>query len=183
MPVQNPFGTACDAVLRVSGEHPPEKPSFLSSPDRTGPPDPPEGGPGVYISTHDYGRLETLVHTQLTADHPVVGFLRAELERAVVRPARDLPADAVRMNGRVLFRLNGGHRSESRVLVYPQQYHPTGQYLSILSPLGVALLGLREGSFMSFRDLGGAAHRVLVEKVVGDDANFTGRAWNDRETA
>src|SRR5690606_21776624 len=89
----------------------------------------------------------------------------------VVRPERHLPPDAVRMNRRVLFRVGRADRTESRFLVYPQQYHTTGQYLSVLSPLGVALLGLREGSGMAFRDLGGTAQRVSVEKVVCDGAN------------
>ena len=126
--------------------------------------------PLIYISTHDYGRLETLVHTQLAASHPVARFLKTELERAVVRPERDLPSDYVRMNRRVLFRVDHADRMESRFLVYPQQYHTTGQYLSILCPLGVALLGLREGNGMPFRDLSGAGRRVTVEKVVCDDA-------------
>lgn len=126
--------------------------------------------PLIYISTHDYGRLETLVHTQLAASHPIARFLKTELERAVVRPERHLPPDSVRMNRRVLFRVDDTGRTESRFLVYPQQYHTTGQYLSILSPLGVALLGLREGSGMAFRDLGGTGQRVTVEKVVCDGA-------------
>lgn len=122
--------------------------------------------PDIYITTHDYGRLENLVHTQLASDHPIARFLKTELERAVVRPMEHMPADAVRMNRRVLFRVTDSDRVESRFLVYPQQYHPTGQYLSVVSPVGAALLGLREGSCMPFVELTGVAKRVTVEKVV-----------------
>ena len=122
--------------------------------------------PPVYISTRDFGCLENIVHTQLASDHPVAPFLKTELERAVVRPAPDLPRDVVRMNRRVIFRIEDSERPESRFLVYPRQYHPTGQYLSILSPLGIALLGLREGNGMPFADLAGMQRRVSVEKVV-----------------
>lgn len=121
--------------------------------------------PAIYVPTADYGRLETLAHTQIESDHPVASFLKRELERAIVRPLDDVPGDTVRMSRRVTFRLSGNGRPETRYLVYPHQYHPTGQYLSVLSPLGVAVLGLREGGEMAFTDLAGTSMRVSVERV------------------
>src|SRR3546814_2649157 len=78
----------------------------------------------------------------------------------------DLPDQVVAMNAQAIFRLDGLPQAESRMLVYPDRYHPTGQYLSILSPVGVALLGLREGRSMPFRTRDGAASRIHVEKVL-----------------
>lgn len=122
--------------------------------------------PGIYVASHDYARLENVVHTASTSGHPVARFLKTELARALVRPLEELPRDIVRMNRRVLFRVNDLDKLESRYLVFPQQYHPTGQYVCILSPLGVALLGLRAGNEMPFIELTGTAKRVTVEKVV-----------------
>lgn len=165
MSTNDPLCVNCDAKLPAAGGPCPAC-GFLNPVRRERATAPAEERPPIYIAVHDYGHLENLAHTRLASGHPVARFLRAELERAVVRPLHDLPGNAVRMNRRVLFRLDDPDRVESRFLVYPQQYHPSGQYLSVLSPLGVALLGLREGNGMPFVDLSGAAKRVTVEKVV-----------------
>jgi regulator of nucleoside diphosphate kinase len=165
MSINDLFCVNCDAKLPAAGRPCPAC-GFVNPVRREPATAPAEDRPRVYIAVHDYGQLENLAHTQLASDHPVARFLKTELERAVVRPLHDLPGNAVRMNRRVLFRVDDFDRVESRFLVYPQQYHPSGQYLSVLSPLGVALLGLREGNDMPFVDLSGAAKRVTVEKVV-----------------
>src|SRR3546814_12189785 len=111
----------------------------------------------------------------LSAGDPVGSFLLAELDRAIVVQPKDLPKDVAAMNRRLIFR-RGDAAAENRVLVYPHQYHPTGQYLSILSPLGVALLGLREGSRMFFRMRDGAEDSVRVrseERRVGKECVST----------
>lgn len=166
MTTRDPFCTNCDSRMKAPAQACPScgfATAASGGGEATGAA---VNRPPVYISTHDFGRLENLVHTQLASDHPVASFLKTELERAVVRAAPDLPRDAVRMNRRVIYRVEDSERPESRFLVYPRQYHPTGQYLSILSPLGIALLGLREGNGMPFADLAGAQRRVSVEKVV-----------------
>src|SRR3546814_1245948 len=106
----------------------------------------------------------------LPAEHPVATFLLEELERAIVVDPDFLPDQVVAMNAQAIFRLDGLPQAESRMLVYPDRYHPTGQYLSILSPVGVALLGLREGRSMPFRTRDGAASRIHVEKVLAPPA-------------
>jgi regulator of nucleoside diphosphate kinase len=127
--------------------------------------------PPIYLTTRDYGRLESLARLHSPCDAPVARFLSAELERAVVCQPSDIFDDVVTLNARVLFR-TGTFRTgtardpEARVLVSPDRYFPTGQYLTILSPLGVALLGLREGSRMPFVDRQGSPCHVVVEKVV-----------------
>jgi regulator of nucleoside diphosphate kinase len=122
--------------------------------------------PPVFISRRDFGRLEHLARVRPAHCADIVArFLVAELDRAIICRDEDLPANAVTMRSRVLFRPDDGRDIESRTLVYPHDYDPSGSVLSILSPIGVALLGLREGASMAYPALDGAVRRVAVEKV------------------
>lgn len=122
--------------------------------------------PPVFISRRDFGRLEHLARVRPAHCADIVArFLIAELDRAIICRDDDLPANAVTMRSRVLFRPDVGRDIESRTLVYPHDYDPSGAVLSILSPVGVALLGLREGASMVYPALDGGIRRVAVEKV------------------
>ena len=62
---------------------------------------------------------------------------------------------------------------ESRLLVFPDDFRNFETHLSVLSPLGAALVGLGVGSRMPFVDLDGELRLVTVEAIGAD--NFTGR--------
>ena len=109
------------------------------------------------VSTLDTARLEPLLSGSWI-DPPILR-LRALLERAQkVAPAR-VPPDVVTMNSRVRIRYPVDEESESLDLAFPDA---TG--LSVLSPLGAALLGAREGE--SVQCAGGRVSRcVTVERI------------------
>jgi transcription elongation GreA/GreB family factor len=119
--------------------------------------------PSIYLPVGDHGRLAALARTYLDTRRPVAQFLSDELERAVLCP--EIPDGVVTMGSRILFRVDGQDRTECRTLVYPQEYHPSGQYVSILSPVGVALLGLKPGDHMPFRDLQAAPSGVTISEI------------------
>lgn len=68
--------------------------------------------------------------------------LLSELERARVVDDDALPADTVRMGSTVRYRTNGGAEREV-VLVYPKDADIGAGRISVLTPVGTALLGLR----------------------------------------
>lgn len=119
--------------------------------------------PPIAVPAGDHTRLRALAAAQRDSRRQVADFLLDELERA--RVYRQMPDSTVAMDARVRFRLEGSDRIECRTLVYPDRYLPTGQYLSILSPLGVALLGLKAGDRMPFADLQGLPGGVTVTEV------------------
>lgn len=121
--------------------------------------------PPIYVRSTDFARLEHLARLHGRADDPAVRFLLAELDRAIVVRSDWLGSGIVRMHSRVIYRLNGQGEPESRILVYPHQFHPTGQYVSVFSSIGAALLGLREGTAISFGVDESDRQEVLVEKV------------------
>ena len=71
--------------------------------------------------------------------------LRSELERAeVVRP-QDIPGDVITMNSTVALTDLDTNEEETYTLVYPEQADTTQGKVSILAPIGTAMLGYRVG--------------------------------------
>ncbi len=71
--------------------------------------------------------------------------LELELDRAVVVPQDQIPPDVVTMRSRILFEdLETGRRREA-TLVYPEESDVDQSRISILAPVGVAVLGLKVG--------------------------------------
>jgi len=121
--------------------------------------------PLIWIGRTDYGRLLRAVD-RLAAQAPdVSAFLSRELDRAIVRPEGELPRTTVRMGCRVLFRRDDGMAPEWGELAYPDQPPAEGR-ITVASPLGVALLGLREGARMPYGDADGPTRWLSVERVL-----------------
>jgi len=97
----------------------------------------------IYITEKDMERLEPMAAG--AGNHPNVMRLREELERAVVVPSAEIPPDVVTMNSRVVFReMETGEETEA-TLVYPSRADVNRKRISILAPVGAALLGLSAG--------------------------------------
>lgn len=119
--------------------------------------------PTVCVASGTFDRLTALVISN--EDHPAAELLANKLAKARKYLAGDIDADTVTMNCRVRYRSDIGKSLESRILVYPKNYIPTGQFLSVMSPLGVALLGLREGEEAAYEQWDGSVHVLSVEGV------------------
>jgi regulator of nucleoside diphosphate kinase len=113
--------------------------------------------PTVRLSNGDWARLNNLALDAENESHPVSTFLRAEVHRAIVEDKPD--DDVVRLNAWVTYRVDWGP-SETRLLVHPDDYVSKGTHLSVLSPLGAALIGIRNGDRMPFFDVLGSLHLV-----------------------
>jgi transcription elongation GreA/GreB family factor len=75
-------------------------------------------------------------------------FLSAELRRALFCEDPILPQDVVVPGCRVSYRLDWQDATAFRSLVYPEEFRDDAAQISLLSPIGVALLGLRAGDEM-----------------------------------
>jgi regulator of nucleoside diphosphate kinase len=97
----------------------------------------------IYITERDWERLERMVSGAGKA--PNIAKLRNELDQATVVPSEKIPSDVVTMNSRVSFQeLDTGEKSEI-TLVYPSDADINRRRISILAPVGAALIGLRVG--------------------------------------
>ena len=91
--------------------------------------------------------------------------LKSEMDRASVVPAKEVPADVVTMNSRVKVRDVKTRKIETYVLVYPWEASSIEDGLSVLAPIGTALLGTRVGDVVSWRVPGGQ-RTLRVESVL-----------------
>ncbi len=139
--------------------------------------------PLVTIADTDFDRPDALALAGEFAGHSVADFLAAELDRAVIRPADEIGPNIVRMNSQVAFRIGARRDIEVRTLVYPEEYarrRDRGDCVSVMTPLGAALLGLRVGTSVSYEAANSTTQRVTVVAVLHQpDAAERGSAAGD----
>lgn len=92
--------------------------------------------------------------------------LRRELERAMVVSSALMPADVATMNSRVRYtdEKDGARRTVS--LVYPSEADVAKGKISVLAPVGTALLGLSEGQSIEWDFPDGSRRRLKLEQVM-----------------
>lgn len=97
--------------------------------------------PPITLSEHDFARLSALVNS----GNPLAVTLEGELERASVLPTQKMPADIVRMYSTVEYRNTTSNQSTKVTLVYPSEANINESKVSVLAPIGAALIGLQVG--------------------------------------
>lgn len=120
----------------------------------------------ITITTGDAARLRGLLAARSSTgrDHEHLEQLQEELERALVLEAEAAPPGVVAMHSRVLLLdLESGARHDV-TLVYPVEADVSAGRISVLAPLGTALVGYREGDEIRWRMPGGL-RRLRLEKV------------------
>ncbi|MDY7225316.1 nucleoside diphosphate kinase regulator [Hyalangium sp. s54d21] len=107
--------------------------------------------PAVRITTEDMSRLRTIVERYLEGSRAEAAeLLELELDRASITPQHQIPADVVTMRSRILFEdVETGRRREA-TLVYPDEADMAQSKVSILAPVGLAVLGLRVGDVIDW---------------------------------
>jgi regulator of nucleoside diphosphate kinase len=91
--------------------------------------------------------------------------LQGELRRATVVAQSEVPRDVVTMNSRVEYADITARVRDTVRLVYPQAATGSGN-LPVTTPLGMALLGLREGQEIEWNFPVGGRRRLRVEAVL-----------------
>ncbi|MCL1981057.1 MAG: nucleoside diphosphate kinase regulator [Proteobacteria bacterium] len=121
--------------------------------------------PKIVISTLDAERLEALLTSLPANSFPCRDELEEELDRAEIRDPKDMPPNVVTMNSTVRFKIAPSQEAFCLRLVYPQYVDAKGGSISILAPVGSALLGLSQGDEIEWPKPGGGALRVRIEEV------------------
>jgi regulator of nucleoside diphosphate kinase len=120
--------------------------------------------PPLIVSKDNYKRIIDLAIFAEDSAPEVASVLIAEMERARIVSTKALPSTAVQMGSTVAYRTDSGE--ERRVtLVYPGEADISQGKISILTPIGAALIGLSSGQSIPWtaRDL--RQQRLTVLKV------------------
>ena len=121
----------------------------------------------LVITEFDYDRLRHLVESpKYRTTHAVlIAALKEELERGRVVAPGAVPRGTVTMRSRVRVRDLRADETETYALAYPEEADLELGKLSVLAPLGTALLGTRVGDVVEF-DAPAGTRRLKVEKVL-----------------
>lgn len=122
--------------------------------------------PQIVISSLDADRLEQLLDSLPNGAFPGKAALEAELARAEIVEPQQIPATVVTMNSTVRFRVESSPDEFILTLVYPKDMDASSQKISILAPVGSALLGLSTGDVIEWPKPGGGVLQVRIEEVV-----------------
>jgi regulator of nucleoside diphosphate kinase len=131
----------------------------------------------LYVADDDRFRLDALVRRTAVYDLQESQYLAAlagELRRAKVVARSHMPPDVVTMNSTVrLSDLETGE-AETYTLVYPEEADIEANRISVLAPVGTALLGYRAGDVVEWPVPAGV-RRFRVEEVLSQPADATAR--------
>lgn len=126
----------------------------------------------IYITEHDATCLRHLLDAGRAlkeADTDSRQRLQEELDRADVVAEADLPPDVVTMNSTVELEDLSDGEILTYTLVYPEQANTASGRISILAPLGIAMLGYRVGDEFEYRVPSGTL-RVRIRRLLDPPA-------------
>lgn len=127
----------------------------------------------IYITDHDAKRLRRLIADRRGAnsvDHEYLDILEQELDRAEVVEPEAVPRDVVTMNSEVrLEDLDSGHTQPYK-LIFPHQFRGSANSVSVLAPIGTAILGYRVGDVVEWRVPKGIRRLKVVEVIYQPEA-------------
>lgn len=127
----------------------------------------------IQVTEIDHERLTRLIDSMRNVsmqDQVFLDKLRKELDRARIIPSKRVKSDVVTMNSTIKLRdLDDGELYEYR-LVYPQSADPENNKLSILAPVGTALLGFSVGDTVEWQVPAGLRHFKIEEIMYQPEA-------------
>jgi len=102
--------------------------------------------PKIIISAEDLEHIEALADGAVERNPALADRLFEEISRARIVSAAKMPANVVSIGNRVTYRDDTSGQERCVTLVYPEDADITQQRVSLMTPIGVALLGLSEGA-------------------------------------
>jgi regulator of nucleoside diphosphate kinase len=122
----------------------------------------------IYITELDYDRLSGLIERtreQNGVDRQYLNKLEAELDRAEIVNPKDIPADVITMRSKVRLKDLVSGDSNTYSLVFPAEADFAEGKISVLAPIGTAILGFRKGDTIEWQVPSGL-RKLKVEEVL-----------------
>jgi regulator of nucleoside diphosphate kinase len=122
----------------------------------------------IYITDNDMRRLRELIMVAREfgrEDEKYLQELEKELDRAKILNPKSVPSDVITVNTKAVLKNLDTKESVSYKLVFPEDADINKGYVSILAPIGTALLGYRIGDTVEWKVPAGIV-RLKVEKIL-----------------
>lgn len=117
----------------------------------------------IYVTDQDFQRLTSLI-SQMPSE--LTETLEQELGRAHIVAQKEIPQNIVTMNSLIKFVDSNTHQESTLTLVYPQEANLAENKVSILAPVGIALLGLSVGQSIDWKMPNGKIKNLTVTEVL-----------------
>jgi regulator of nucleoside diphosphate kinase len=128
----------------------------------------------IYITEFDHQRLKTLIAEAEYTEYRGSEYLKnldAELDLGkIVRP-EEVPPDVVTMNSRLLLLDMELNEEEEMTLVFPEEADLSQHKISVLAPIGTAMLGRRVGDVFEWQAPAGSIHMQIKELLYQPEAS------------
>ena len=121
--------------------------------------------PSIIVSSHDLARLDAMLESPANARNPAAVTLGDELNRAQIVAPDQVPAGTVTMHATVQCEDELTGDVHTLTLVYPHEANVDLGRVSVLAPVGTALLGLTIGQSIDWTAPGGRKLRLRVRQV------------------
>lgn len=122
--------------------------------------------PEIVLSSLDSERLYSLIGSLPKNSIPGIEELEEELGRAKIVGPKKIPASIVTMNSTVRFFVESSQKEFELTLVYPNNLDSKGKTISILAPVGSALLGLSVDDQIEWPKPGGGSLKVQITEII-----------------
>ena len=122
--------------------------------------------PDLVISSLDASRIEALLFGHQSVKGGNTRALEEELDRAEIVAPEKVPANVVTMNSQVRFRIAESGATFTHTLVYPDRAGSVEDGISILAPVGSAMLGLAEGESIQWPRPDGRPLTVKIDEIL-----------------
>jgi regulator of nucleoside diphosphate kinase len=119
--------------------------------------------PDIVVGGTDHARLTNLANAALDTVPDTAEELLSELERARVVADEAVPQDVVRMGSMVEFESDGDRKRV--MLVFPPEADIAAGKVSVLTPVGAALIGLSKGQSIAWAARDGTSHALTIRSV------------------
>lgn len=121
--------------------------------------------PPIVMTATDHDRLSTLVEAVSDKQPDVYEYLTAELDRAAVINGNEIALAVVTMGARVTFRDEVSGQERTVTLVYPHDADLAAGRVSVLTPIGAALIGVAKGQSIAWYTRAGEMKTLTVLAV------------------
>jgi len=127
----------------------------------------------IYITDSDKKRLKQLIRDARVfgSEHEIyLEKLEGELSRGKVVKSKEIPKDVITMNSKIRFKDLATREEMIYSLVFPDSADPDQNKISILAPIGTALLGYKVGDVIEWKVPAGLRKLKVLEVLYQPEA-------------
>jgi hypothetical protein len=125
--------------------------------------------PPIHLPSEEYARLQRLMLTMIGDRSALAAILRRKLGSAQSIPAQRAARDVALSGVYIRFRIDA-QRLQQRILTWQPPRRDDKVHLSLLSPRGLALLGLTPGQLVSYRTETGRTEFLRLEQILSQQS-------------